>query len=137
MLGAGIVSFGVPLETTLFTHTQYGSDHLQEAEVLKETMLKSINRAKLPEFKYFEEKTRNPPRDIEVEVDRYIVWPSQALGYKIGQLKIRELRTYAEKELGQKFDLRAFHDEVPKNGALPLSILETHPKGWVAKRKSA
>jgi uncharacterized protein (DUF885 family) len=84
---------------------------------------------------YFEENTGNPPHDIEVEVDRYIVWPSQALGYKIGQLKIRELRTYAEKELGQKFDLRAFHDEVLKNGALPLSILETHIKEWVAMRK--
>jgi uncharacterized protein (DUF885 family) len=70
-------------------------------------------------------------------LDRYIVWPSQALGYKIGQLKIRELRTYAEKELGQKFDLRAFHDEILKNSALPLSVLETHMKEWAAKRKSA
>jgi uncharacterized protein DUF885 len=74
---------------------------------------------------------------IEVEVDRYIVWPSQALGYKIGQLKIRELRQHAEKELGQKFDLRAFHDEVLKNGALPMSVLGIHLKEWVAKAKNA
>ena len=71
--------------------------------------------------KYFEEKTGNPSHDIEVEVDRYIVWPSQALGYK----------------LGQKFDLRAFHDEVLKNGALPMSVLETHLKEWIAKGKRA
>lgn len=88
-------------------------------------------------IKYFEEKTGNPSHDIEVEVDRYIVWPSQALGYQIGQLKIRELRRYAEKELGQKFDLRAFHDEVLKNGALPMSVLETHMKEWVTKGKRA
>jgi uncharacterized protein (DUF885 family) len=69
--------------------------------------------------------------------DRYIVWPSQALGYKIGQLKIRALRSNAEKELGQKFDLPAFHDEVLKNGALPLSVLETHLKEWVEKRRNA
>ena len=79
----------------------------------------------------------NPPHDIVVEVDRYIVWPSQALGYKIGQSKIRQLRTDAEKALGANFDLRVFHDEVLKKGALPMSVLETHLKGWVAKRKDA
>jgi uncharacterized protein (DUF885 family) len=60
---------------------------------------------------------------------KYFIWPSQALGYKVGQLKIRELRSHAEKELGQKFDLRAFPDEVLKNGALPMSVLETHIHG--------
>jgi len=60
-----------------------------------------------------------------------------ALGYKIGQLRIRELRSYAEKELGQKFDLRAFHDEVLRNGALPMNVLEKHTKEWVAKAKNA
>src|SRR6266404_2676664 len=66
-----------------------------------------------------------------------IVWPSQALGNKIGQRKIRELRNYPEKELGQKMDLRVFHDEVPKNGALPMNVLETQIKEWVAKRKAS
>ncbi len=88
-------------------------------------------------IKYFEENTGNPPHDIVVEVDRYIAWPAQALGYKIGQLKIRQLRTDAKKALGANFDLRAFHDEVLKNGALPMSVRETHLKGWVAKRKGA
>ena len=108
---------------------------LRAVRLVVDTGLHSMDWKREQAIKYFEENTGNPPHDIEVEVDRYIVWPSQALGYKIGQLKIRELRTYAEKELGQKMDLRAFHDELLKNGALPMSVLETHMKEWIAKRK--
>ncbi len=114
-----------------------GNEMLRAARLVVDTGLHSMDWSREQAIKYFEENTGTPPHDIEVEVDRYIVWPSQALGYNIGQLKIRELRTYAEKELGQKFDLRAFHDEVLKNGALPLSVLETHLKGWVAKQTGA
>jgi uncharacterized protein (DUF885 family) len=114
-----------------------GDEMLRAVRLVVDTGLHSMDWSREQAIKYFEENTGNPPHDIEVEVDRYIVWPSQALGYKIGQLKIRELRSYAEKELGQKFDLRAFHDEVLKNGALPMSILETQMKEWVAKEKSA
>ena len=71
-----------------------------------------------------------------VEVDRYIVWPGQALAYKIGQLKIRELRAYAEHELGDKFDIRTFHDALLRNGALPLDVLESMMKEWVATQKA-
>lgn len=114
-----------------------GDEMLRAIRLVVDTGLHSMNWSREQAIKYFEENSGNPPHDIEVEVDRYIVWPSQALGYKIGQLKIRELRTYAEKELGQKMDLRAFHDDVLKNGALPMSVLETHMKEWVAKRKSS
>jgi uncharacterized protein (DUF885 family) len=114
-----------------------GDEMLRAVRLVVDTGLHSMDWSREKAIQYFEENTGNPPHDIEVEVDRYIVWPSQALGYKIGQLKIRELRTYAETELGSKFDLRAFHDEVLKNGALPMSVLETHLKEWVAKRKSA
>jgi uncharacterized protein (DUF885 family) len=114
-----------------------GDEMLRAVRLVVDTGLHSMDWTREQAIKYFEENTGNPPHDIEVEVDRYIVWPSQALGYKIGQLKIRELRAFAEKELGPKFDLRLFHDEVLKNGALPLNVLETHLKEWVAKQKQA
>ncbi len=69
--------------------------------------------------------------DIENEVDRYIAWPGQALAYKIGQLKILELRERAEKELGDKYDIKNFHDEVLKRGSLPLDLLEYYIDEWI------
>jgi uncharacterized protein (DUF885 family) len=68
----------------------------------------------------------------QAEVDRYIAWPGQALGYKLGQLKILELRRRAQKELGTKFDLRAFHDEVLNAGALPLDLLDARLERWMS-----
>jgi uncharacterized protein (DUF885 family) len=65
------------------------------------------------------------------EVDRYINWPGQALAYKIGQLKILELRDKAETELGDNFDIKNFHHEVLKRGALPLDILEKYINEWI------
>jgi uncharacterized protein (DUF885 family) len=86
---------------------------------------------------YFEENTGQPHLNSVVEVDRYIVWPGQALGYKIGQLKILELRHEAEQQLGDRFDIRGFHDAVLDQGALPLDILEKQVKDWIARQKSA
>ncbi len=85
---------------------------------------------------YMKANTGQDEFSATVEVDRYIVWPGQALAYKIGQLKIRELRTYAEHELGDAFDIRAFHDALLQNGALPLSVLESMMKEWVAAQKA-
>ena len=73
-------------------------------------------------------KTEN---DVTVEIDRYITWPGQALAYKIGELKIRELRSKAEKELGDDFNIRDFHDVVLGHGAVPLDILEQHVDDYI------
>ena len=80
---------------------------------------------------YFRENTGKTDQDVISEIDRYIVWPGQALAYKIGQLKIRELRKEAESKLGAKFDERKFHDAVLEDGAVPLNLLEAHMKLWL------
>ena len=81
---------------------------------------------------YFKANAGKAEHDITVEVDRYIVWPGQALAYKIGELKIKELRSYASSTLGSKFDIRAFHDQVLGAGALPLDALDARIHAWVA-----
>jgi uncharacterized protein (DUF885 family) len=73
---------------------------------------------------------------IQTETDRYISWPAQALSYKLGQLKIRELRDRAKKELGSKFDLRKFHDEMLDGGTLPLDMLDARTDKWIAQQKA-
>jgi uncharacterized protein (DUF885 family) len=73
--------------------------------------------------------------DVQSETDRYIVWPGQALAYKMGQLKILELREKAKKELGPKFDIRQFHDQVLGAGALPLDVLQEQIDHWIAEKK--
>jgi len=77
-----------------------------------------------------------PRENAEREVERYMAWPGQALAYKIGQLKIRALRTKAQTELGPAFDVREFHDELLADGALPLSILEAKMDRWIAAQKN-
>jgi uncharacterized protein (DUF885 family) len=73
---------------------------------------------------------------IQSETDRYIAWPAQALAYKLGQLKFRELRERAREELGPKFDLRSFHDEMLDGGTLPLDLLDARTNKWIAEQKS-
>jgi uncharacterized protein (DUF885 family) len=85
---------------------------------------------------YFRKNTPNPERDIFTETNRYIVWPGQATAYKVGQLKILELRELAKKELGSKFDIREYHDLVLKDGAVPLDLLEENVRAWIARKKS-
>jgi len=72
---------------------------------------------------------------LQSETDRYIAWPAQALSYKLGQLKFRELRQRAQKELGTKFDLRTFHDEMLNGGTLPLDLLDARTDKWIAQQR--
>jgi uncharacterized protein (DUF885 family) len=82
---------------------------------------------------FFAQNSAKAPHDIEVEIDRYIVWPGQALAYKMGELKLKELRTDARTALGRSFDVRKFHDAVLANGALPLEILDRHMREWISR----
>jgi len=74
---------------------------------------------------------------FNAETDRYISWPAQALSYKLGQLKIRELRDRAQQKLGTKFDIRKFHDEMLDGGTLPLDLLDARTDKWIAQQARA
>jgi uncharacterized protein (DUF885 family) len=84
---------------------------------------------------YFHDHSSLDETNVQSEVDRYIAWPAQALGYKMGQLKILELRDRAKTALGSKFDIKAFHDQVLDSGALPLDVLEQRVDAWIAAQK--
>jgi len=84
---------------------------------------------------YFRQNSAKTEHDIVVEIDRYIVMPGQALAYKIGELKLKELRALASKELGAKFDVRTFHDAVLGSGALPLDLLEENIRAFIAQQR--
>lgn len=85
---------------------------------------------------YFHAHSSQDEPDVQAETDRYITWPGQALAYKMGELKILELRARAKTALGGKFDIRAFHDAILDGGALPLDVLETRIDGWIAAQKA-
>jgi len=100
-----------------------------------DTGMHSLKWSRAAAIDYFASNTAKSMLDIENEIDRYIVWPGQALAYKIGELKIQELRARCEKELGDNFDIREFHDVVLRNSALPLDVLDELVTAWLAEKK--
>jgi uncharacterized protein (DUF885 family) len=113
---------------------EYIYDMWRSIRLVVDTGIHSLGWTRDEAIRFLEENSGKSERDIAVEVDRYIVWPGQALAYKMGALKFRELRSYAERELKDRFDVRAFHDRVLEEGAVPLSMVDARVRAWVADR---
>jgi len=120
---------------SMFGHLQ--DDLLRAIRLVVDTGFHYQHWSRQQVVDYFHANSGIDEPDVQSETDRYIAWPAQALGYKIGQLKIIELREHARKELGYKFDIRNFHDEVLNGGAVPLDALELRINTWIAAQKQA
>jgi uncharacterized protein (DUF885 family) len=112
-------------------------DMWRAVRLVVDTGMHSMGWTREQAIDFFRTNAAKTDQDIIVEIDRYIVWPGQALGYKMGQLKIRELRTAAERRLGAKFNVRQFHDVVLGQGAVPMDVLEREVNGWVERTAAA
>ena len=117
-------------------YNDYGrlnDEQLRAIRLVVDTGLHAKRWTREQVVQYFRDHSAIDEVEIQSETDRYIVWPGQALAYKIGQLKILELRDRAQKALGAKFDIRAFHDELLGAGSLPLNLLEERMERWIAR----
>lgn len=126
-------------ELGLFTdpYQWYGrlSDEMLRAmRLVVDTGLHAKGWSREQAIEYMRDNSSMAPSDIEAEVERYIVWPGQALGYKVGQLRISALRERAERALGARFDVREFHSQVLRDGAVPLDVLEAKIGRWITAR---
>jgi uncharacterized protein (DUF885 family) len=113
---------------------QLSYDIWRACRLVVDTGMHAMGWSRRQAIDFMKENSGLTEQNIVVEVDRYIAWPGQADAYKIGQLKIRELRTLAEHQLGPKFDERKFHDEVLSAGAIPLDVLDQRVKTWLASQ---
>jgi len=133
-LGSALHMYETPYE-------QYGQlqgELFRAARLVVDTGIHTQGWTREKAIDYMYGSGADPSRDfMAAEVDRYIAWPGQALAYKIGQLKILELRTLAEKELGAQFDVREFHDVVLRNGSIPLNILEEQVREWISQTRQS
>ncbi len=120
-------------------YSKYGQltyEMWRAARLVVDTGLHAMGWSRQRAIDFFAAHTPKAAQDIVVEIDRYIVWPGQALGYKMGELKIRALRARAEDELDGRFDVRAFHDLLLSQGALPLEVLERRVDDWIASQRA-
>ena len=134
--GWALYSEGLGEDVGLYTdpYSKFGQlsyEMWRAVRLVVDTGMHSMGWTREQAIQFFKDNTGKTDQDITVEVDRYIVWPGQALAYKLGQLKIRELRAQAERRLGAKFNMRTFHDAVLEQGAVPLSLLEPHIGRWL------
>ena len=138
--GWGLYAEGLGEELGLYRdpYARFGAlDHdiWRSIRLVVDTGMHALGWSRDRAIEFFREHTGMSDLDITVEVDRYIVWPAQALAYKIGQLKFRELRTLAEQALGDRFDERAFHDVALAEGGIPLGELERRLREWVSDQR--
>src|SRR5271154_5350208 len=113
------------------------SELFRAVRLVVDTGLHSENWSRDQVVEFFRKYQAVDEPTIQSETDRYIAWPAQALSYKLGQLKFRELRDRAQKELGAKFDIRSFHDEMLNGGVLPLDLLDSRTDSWIRSQKLA
>ncbi len=121
-------------------YSYYGhlqDDMLRAIRLVVDTGLHSKHWTRQQVVDFFHDHSPEDEVSVQSETDRYIAWPAQALGYKIGQLEILKLRQYAKDQLGGKFDIRAFHDEILGGGALPMDVLKERIQEWVALQKTS
>lgn len=119
-------------------HQYFGhlnDEMLRAMRLVVDTGLHTMDWTREQAIQYMLDNSYMAPTDAEAEVERYIAVPAQALGYKIGQLKIRELRTRAEQALGEKFDVKQFHSQVLRDGALPMDVLSAKIERWIETQK--
>ena len=120
-------------------YSYYGhlqDDMLRAIRLVVDTGFHSKRWTRQQVVDYFHDHSAIDEPSVQSETDRYMAWPAQALGYKIGQLEILKLRQYSKDQLGDKFELRAFHDEVLAGGALPMDVLSTRIHEWVGQQKT-
>jgi len=137
--GWGLYSESLGKELGLYQNPyfQFGRltfEMLRAVRLVVDTGLHALGWSRQQAIDFFKTYVGINEHEIITEIDRYLVMPGQALAYKIGERKIKELRALASQTLGENFDIRAFHDEILGNGALPLDILENHMKKWMQNR---
>ncbi|WP_444942863.1 DUF885 domain-containing protein [Microbulbifer sp. ZKSA006] len=140
--GWGLYSESLGYDLGLYKdpYSEFGAltyDMWRAVRLVVDTGMHQLGWSREEAIEYFMANSAKPLHDVTVEIDRYLIWPGQALAYKLGQLKIKELRKEAEETLNGNFDIRSFHDALLGAGALPLNILEQRMDNWLKSQSSA
>ncbi|HEX2223797.1 MAG TPA: DUF885 domain-containing protein, partial [Thermoanaerobaculia bacterium] len=139
--GWGLYSERLGLEGGFYTdpYSNFGRltyEMWRACRLVVDTGMHTMGWTRQQALDYMGSRTALTLHEVETEIDRYISWPAQALSYKMGEIKIRELRQRAEKELGDRFDIREFHDVVLGSGSVPLNVLESNIDRYISDRRA-